>query len=688
MTTCPYASAGNAILTADSYCDDATCVLDSSCRIVARYAAATTSFTGLSALGNLLAYRATNLSVINATGAINVQDVVLPTTLTSLKIINFTSLDVVRLIKALPSSLQTFVISNASALSLPDTLVWPSSITTLMLKYLGLRQIPPHLPLALRSLSLYNNSISSLDGLPTTLTALEMGHNNVTSVVDYDWTNMTYLSFEANPLHTFAFVQLSPKLVTFDLRHLPSPVVNISLSSDSCDALDRLPRQAEPYDVDNEAGYAVSGNINADTAKCASIHGVLRRIWGATTIEHAVHVCVLPSSTPGTSAPPLRSTSSSTLTWTLSSLALALIGAYLAYVFWRKQQSSRARDPPKANQVFDANPPVWSPSKALPSPKPWLPSSAEPKPWLPSPAEPKPWLPSPDVVATHEIDLSELCDHRLEASDLNPIKPLASNAYGEVWLSHFGADVVVVQRIHDKSSESLAMFVEEILLRATIESPYIVQFIGVSWHQPRDMECVLEYMNRGNLQDYLARHSPTTYPWAAKLEAIVSIVRGLIYLHTLDPPIIHRDLRSRNVLLDSEKGTKINDFGSSRETSEQSMTNGVGSYQWAAPELLLGSLYNTAVDIYSFGVLLTEFSTHQVPYVRTLDASTGRVYTQDKVMQLVTKGELVPDFDWARSPIWLIEIAQLCLATEPEKRPTALALAGLLDKHQFEVIEA
>ncbi|KDO17184.1 TKL protein kinase, partial [Saprolegnia parasitica CBS 223.65] len=271
-------------------------------------------------------------------------------------------------------------------------------------------------------------------------------------------------------------------------------------------------------------------------------------------------------------------------------------------------------------------------------------------------------------------------------SDLNPIKPLTSNAHGEVWLSQFGADVVVVQRIHDKSSESLAMFVEEILLRATIESPYIVQFIGVSWHQPRDMACVLEYMNRGNLQDYLARHSPTTYPWAAKLEAIVSIVRGLIYLHTLDPPIIHRDLRSRNVLLDSEKGTKINDFGSSRETSEQSMTNGVGSYQWAAPELLLGSLYNTAVDIYSFGVLLTEFSTHQVPYVRTLDPSTGRVYTQDKVMQLVTKGELVPDFDWA--PIWLIEIARLCMATAPEKRPTALAVAGLLDKHQFEVIEA
>ncbi|EQC29198.1 TKL protein kinase [Saprolegnia diclina VS20] len=622
MTTCPYAGAGNAILAADSYCDAATCVLDSSCRIVERYAAANTSFSGISALGNLLAYNATNLTISNAAGDINVQSAVFPFMLTNLRFYNLTSIDVVRLAKALPSSLET--------------------------------------------LSLYNNSISSLDGLPASLTWLEMGENRVTSVVNYDWTNMTYVSFEANPLETFAFVKLSPKLVTFDIQNIQS-LSNISLSSDSCDALDLL----SPYNASNNAGYSVSGDINADTTACANIGGSLRRLWPVQYKVYSVHVCALPQVAPATSAPPLSassSTSSTILTWTLGSLALALIGACLAYLIWRHQRRTKDKKPPTTKDVFDANPPVWSPSKALPSPKPWL--------------------PSPDAVETHEMELSELCDHRLEASELNPIKPLASNTHGEVWLSHFGADVVVVQRIYDKSSESLAMFAEEILLRAKMESPYIVQFIGVSWHEPRDMECVLEYMNRGNLQDYLARHSPTTYTWAAKLEAIVSVVRGLIYLHTLDPPIIHRDLRSRNVLLDADKGTKINDFGSSRETSEHSMTNGVGSYQWAAPELILGSLYNTSVDIYSFGVLLTEFSTHHAPYARTLDPSTGRVFTQDKVMQLVTKGQLVPDFDWARSPIWLIEIAQRCLATEPEKRPTAVALAGLLDKHQFEGTEA
>ncbi|EQC25470.1 TKL protein kinase [Saprolegnia diclina VS20] len=537
MTTCPYAGAGNAILAADSYCDAATCVLDSSCRIVERYAAANTSFTGISALGNLLAYNATKLLISNATGAIDVQNVMFPTTLTSLQLYNFTSIDVVRLAKALPSSLQTFAIVNASALTLPSTFVWPSAIKNLRLVKLGLRQIPPNLPSALRSLSLYNNSITSLDGLPPSLTWLEMGENRVTSVVNYDWTNMTYVSFEANPLQTFAFVKLSPKLVTFDIQNIQS-LSNISLSSDSCDALDLL----SPYNASNNAGYSVSGDINADTTACANIGGSLRRLWPRWLLRQVLLLC------------------------RHRSLALALIGACLAYLIWRHQRRTKDKKPPTTKDVFDANPPVW--------------------------------------------------------------------------------------------------------------------------HEPRDMECVLEYMNRGNLQDYLARHSPTTYTWAAKLEAIVSVVRGLIYLHTFDPPIIHRDLRSRNVLLDADKGTKINDFGSSRETSEHSMTNGVGSYQWAAPELILGSLYNTSVDIYSFGVLLTEFSTHHAPYARTLDPSTGRVLTQDKVMQLVTKGQLVPDFDWARSPIWLIEIAQRCLATEPEKRPTAVALAGLLDKHQFEVTEA
>ncbi|KAF0684727.1 Aste57867_23313 [Aphanomyces stellatus] len=103
-------------------------------------------------------------------------------------------------------------------------------------------------------------------------------------------------------------------------------------------------------------------------------------------------------------------------------------------------------------------------------------------------------------------------------------------------------------------------------------------------------------------------------PWQAKLECALSVAKALVYLK--ERQVIHRDLKSRNVLLDSDKGTKLADFGISRrhDEDEQSMTMGVGTYRWMAPEVLAFRHYTIAVDVFSFGVLLSELDTHQIPY--------------------------------------------------------------------------
>ena len=105
--------------------------------------------------------------------------------------------------------------------------------------------------------------------------------------------------------------------------------------------------------------------------------------------------------------------------------------------------------------------------------------------------------------------------------------------------------------------------------------------------------------------------------------SISSIVHGLLYLHTFETPIIHRDLKSRNVLLDSKKvaswkgseasfddtsqGTKLTDFGESREVDENTLTCGIGTYQWMAPEVISGSEYTVAADVYSLGIVYPYF---------------------------------------------------------------------------------
>jgi len=89
------------------------------------------------------------------------------------------------------------------------------------------------------------------------------------------------------------------------------------------------------------------------------------------------------------------------------------------------------------------------------------------------------------------------------------------------------------------------------------------------------------------------------------------------FLHSCSPKVLHRDLKSQNILLDSDMHAKVADFGLSKLTSDDisTMTTNLGTVQWTAPEILQGEVhYSTAVDIYSYGIVMWEVSTGRIPY--------------------------------------------------------------------------
>ena len=74
----------------------------------------------------------------------------------------------------------------------------------------------------------------------------------------------------------------------------------------------------------------------------------------------------------------------------------------------------------------------------------------------------------------------------------------------------------------------------------------------------------------------------------SKFSMLCNVVEAMVYLHSMDPPIIHRDLKAKNVLLNGQGVAKLTDFGVSRETSEDTMTAEIGTVAWIAPEVLKG----------------------------------------------------------------------------------------------------
>ncbi|RHY26069.1 hypothetical protein DYB32_007890 [Aphanomyces invadans] len=226
-----------------------------------------------------------------------------------------------------------------------------------------------------------------------------------------------------------------------------------------------------------------------------------------------------------------------------------------------------------------------------------------------------------------------------------------------------------------RSAAGVSKFIAEVALLATLVNPYVVSFVGASWTTVESLALVVEYMDLGDLYDYLRTHSAVEFSWTAKRRCAADIVRGLVYLH--DRNIIHRDVKSRNVLLDTVKPSKLSDFGVSREISSKTMSQEVGTYLWTAPEILRGDRYTVSADIYSLGVLLGELDSHQPPFYNVTIEDGGPMLGVS-IMMRVMQNQLHVDVS-PQCPPRIASLIDLCTGHGPAQRPTAAQVLGALE---------
>ncbi|XP_043691342.1 serine/threonine/tyrosine-protein kinase HT1 [Telopea speciosissima] len=194
----------------------------------------------------------------------------------------------------------------------------------------------------------------------------------------------------------------------------------------------------------------------------------------------------------------------------------------------------------------------------------------------------------------------------------------ASGAHSRIYRGIYKQRAVAVKMVRipnqDEETQDLLekQFKSEVALLSRLSHPNVVQFIAACKKPP--VFCIItEYMSQGTLRMYLNKKEPYSLSTETILRLALDISRGMEYLHSQG--VIHRDLKSNNLLLNDEMRVKVADFGTScLETQCQAAKGNMGTYRWMAPEMIKEKPYTRKVDVYSFGIVLWELTTALLPF--------------------------------------------------------------------------
>nr|KJB71433.1 hypothetical protein B456_011G123200 [Gossypium raimondii] len=181
---------------------------------------------------------------------------------------------------------------------------------------------------------------------------------------------------------------------------------------------------------------------------------------------------------------------------------------------------------------------------------------------------------------------------------------------------------VAVKLMDQAGKQGEEEFKMEVELLKRLRSPYLLDLIGYCSNSSRKL-LVYEFMANGGLQEHLypingSNNVNLKLDWETRLRIALEAAKGLEYLHEhVSPPVIHRDFKSSNILLDKNFHAKVSDFGLAKLGSDKAgghvSTRVLGTQGYVAPEYALTGHLTTKSDVYSYGVVLLELLTGRVP---------------------------------------------------------------------------
>ena len=280
----------------------------------------------------------------------------------------------------------------------------------------------------------------------------------------------------------------------------------------------------------------------------------------------------------------------------------------------------------------------------------------------------------------YEVQLKRISEKfanwNINLNELTLLKVIGKGGSCEVWLGLYQKTQVAIKRQISRQHKTLKEFDREVNFLVNIRHPNLLTFMGICLEDP--LSIITEYCSGGTLFSLLHSRKDVFVSWQQKLSILKEIAKGMLFLHSRN--FIHRDLKSLNILMNSEINKpndpiqlKISDFGLTREVDiEEMMTGKIGTSHWMAPEVLSSSKYSTRADVYSFSIVMYEVITREVPY-------KGK--KQEEIRTQVTLNSLRPDLKQVppSCPSKLITLMTLCWKAESEKRPSFSSILDLLN---------
>ncbi|KAL0966380.1 hypothetical protein UPYG_G00294620 [Umbra pygmaea] len=252
---------------------------------------------------------------------------------------------------------------------------------------------------------------------------------------------------------------------------------------------------------------------------------------------------------------------------------------------------------------------------------------------------------------------------QIKYDDLQFYESCGGGSFGSVYRARW------ISQDKEVAVKKLLKIETEAEILSSLSHKNIIQFYGAVL-EPPNYGIVTEYAGGGSLYDYLSSEQSEEMDMEQIMSWAMEIAKGMHYLHSEAPiKVIHRDLKSRNVVLTTDKVLKICDFGASKFQSHTTHMTVVGTFPWMAPEVIQSLPASETCDTYSYGVVLWEMLTREVPF-KGFEGLQVAWLVVEKQERLTIPTSCPPSF---------ADLMRKCWQADPKERPVFKQVLGTLE---------